>query len=63
MKAQRAGLAKIDGWLPSSVQVAKTLCSRCREPGFNPWLGNEIPYAATKSLHASRKIKGPVCCN
>ena len=23
-----------------SGPVAKTLCSQCREPGFDPWLGN-----------------------
>ena len=25
--------------------VAKTLCSQCRGPGFNPWSGKLIPYA------------------
>ena len=28
--------------------VAKTLCSQCREPGFDPWTGNWIPHAATE---------------
>ena len=28
--------------------VAKTPCSQCRGPGFNPWLGNSIQHAATK---------------
>ena len=35
--------------------VAKTLRSQCRGPGFNPWSGNLIPYAATKSSHAATK--------
>ena len=29
--------------------VAETLCSQCRVPGFNPWLGNWIPHATTKT--------------
>ena len=33
--------------------VAKTLCSRGRGPGFNPWSGNQIPHAAAKSSHAA----------
>ena len=28
--------------------VAKTPCSQCKGPGFDSWLGNEIPYATTK---------------
>ena len=28
--------------------MAKTLCFQCRGPGFDPWLGNKIPFAATK---------------
>ena len=45
---------------------AKTLNSQCREPGFDPWLGNQISHAATKSLHAATKAKTntypvPVC--
>ena len=35
--------------------VTKTPCSQCRGPGFKPWSGNEIPHAATKSLHAETK--------
>ena len=30
---------------------AKFLCSQSRGPGFNPWPGNCIPYATTKSSH------------
>ena len=37
-------------------------------PGFNPWSGNYIPHAATKSLNAANekihirmKIEDPVC--
>ena len=33
--------------------VAKTLCSSCCGPRFNPWSGNQIPRAATKSSHAA----------
>ena len=41
--------------------VAKTPHSQCREPGFDPWLGNLIPHAATESLHAA--TKDPTCRN
>ena len=37
--------------------VAKTLCSQCRGPRFNPWSGNWIPHAATKNLHATTKTQ------
>ena len=30
--------------------VAKTPGTQCRGPGFDPWSGNSIPYAATKSV-------------
>ena len=29
--------------------VTKTLSSWCRSAGFDPWLGNWIPHAATKT--------------
>ena len=29
--------------------VAKTLCSQCKGLGSNPWSGNWIPHAATKT--------------
>ena len=35
--------------------VAKTPCSECRGPGFDPWSGNEIPHATTKSFHTPAK--------
>ena len=35
--------------------VAKTLCSEYRGPRFDPWSGNKIPNATTKSLHALTK--------
>ena len=49
--------------------VAKTSCSQCRGPGFDPQSENLIPHAETKSfhattkkiLHATLKTKGPVC--
>ena len=28
------------------------LSSQCVGPGFNPWSGNQIPYAATKTWHS-----------
>ena len=37
--------------------VAKTPCSQCKGPGFDPWLGNYIPRAATKNLHVATKKK------
>ena len=39
--------------------VAKTPCSQCRGPGFNPCSGTWIPHAATKGLPASMKIEDP----
>ena len=42
--------------------VAKTLCSQCRGPEFNPGSGNQIPYATTQSLHATTKTDS-ACCN
>ena len=33
--------------------AAKTPFSQCRSLGFNPWLGNWIPHAATESSHTS----------
>ena len=30
--------------------VAKTVSSQCWGPGFDPWLGNWIPHATTKTL-------------
>ena len=32
--------------------VAKTPCSQCRGPRFDPWSGNKIPHAAAKSRHS-----------
>ena len=29
--------------------VARTLCSQCSGPGLDPWSGNKMPHAATKS--------------
>ena len=37
--------------------VAKTLSSQCWGLGFDPWSGNQIPHATTKSLHATTKIQ------
>ena len=33
--------------------AAKTPCFQYRGPGFNPWSGKQIPYAATKSSPAA----------
>ena len=41
--------------------VAKILSSQCRGPEFNPWSGNQIPQATTKSSRAT--TKDPVCHN
>ena len=35
--------------------MARTPYSQCRGPRFDPWLENQIPHAATKSLHAANK--------
>ena len=35
--------------------VAKTLRFQCKGPRFDPWLGNWIPHATAKSLHAATK--------
>ena len=44
---------KADGDFPGSP-VAKTPCSQCRGPGFDPWPGNQMPHATTRD---------PACCN
>ena len=41
--------------------VAETPCSQFRGPGFDPWSGNWIPHATTRSLHAT--TKDPACRN
>ena len=41
--------------------VANTQCSQCREPGFNPWSGNQMPHAVTRD--PAMKIKDPAGCN
>ena len=35
--------------------VAKTPHSQCKGPGFDPWTGNWIPHAATKSSPTTTK--------
>ena len=39
--------------------VAKTPHSQCRGPGFNPWSGNKIASAATKTQ--SSQLNKSVC--
>jgi len=41
--------------------MAKTPHSQYRGPRCDPWLGNWILHAATKSSHAA--AKNPACCN
>ena len=48
-------------WHLTGGSVAKTSSFQCREPRLDPWSGNQIPHAATKSLHATPK--DPTCCN
>ena len=43
-------LLKRDGEGFHGGSVVKTLCSQSRGPGFDPWLGNQIPHAATKKI-------------
>ena len=45
----------------SGGPMAKTLPSQCRGPGLDPWPGNWIPHATTRSLHTT--AKDPTCCN
>ena len=47
--------AKEKGWrwdFPAGP-VARTPHSQWRGPGIDPWSGNQIPYATTKSSHAA----------
>ena len=37
--------------------VAKLPSSQCKGPRFNPWSGNWIPHATTKSSHAITKTQ------
>ena len=37
--------------------VAKTLCSQCRGPGFDPWSGNQIPHVTTKRKKRSHMLQ------
>ena len=39
--------------------AAKTPFSQCRSLGFNPWLGNWIPHAATEFTYLN--YKNPAC--
>ena len=38
--------------------VVKTPCSQYKGTGFDPWAGNQILHAASKSPHATVKISG-----
>ena len=40
--------------------VAKTVSSQYRGSGFDPCSGKQIPYAATKNVHASAKRSNAV---
>ena len=37
--------------------VAKTLRTQCRGPSFDPWSGNQIPHATSKSSYAATKTQ------
>ena len=41
--------------------MAKIPHSQCRGPRFDPWLGNWVTHAATKSSHAT--TNDPTSCN
>ena len=43
--------------------VAKTPSSQYTGPRFDSWSGNWISHAATKSLHATAKVKNFMSCN
>ena len=44
----------VDGHIPGGP-VTKTPQPQCRGSGFEPWLENWIPFAATKNSHATVK--------
>ena len=46
---------RISSWDFPSGPGTRTPCTQCRGPKFNPWAGNQIPHAATKSSHAAAK--------
>ena len=48
-------LQEVTFWDFPAGSVVKTPHSQCRGPGFNPWSGNWIPHATTKSPHAATK--------
>ena len=43
--------------------VAETPSSQCRRSKFNPWSGNEIPYAKQLSSHDAMKPEDPTWCD
>ena len=45
----------------SGSPMAKIPCSQCRGLEFDPWSGNKIPQAMTKSSDAA--TKDPVSCS
>ena len=51
-QGQRPIIKTTDSWDFPGGPAAKTLCSQCRGPGFNPWLGNLIPHAAAKARNS-----------
>ena len=46
-------LSEHSSWDFPGGPVAKTPRSQCRGPGFDPWSGNKILHAASKSSHAT----------
>ena len=40
--------------MPPGGPEAKTTCSQCRGPRFDPCSGNQIPCVATRNLHATK---------
>ena len=46
----------------SGGPVAKTLCCQWRGHGFDPWSGNYIPHAATKTQCSQKKKKKSTKC-
>ena len=43
-------LSEHSSWDFPGGPVAKTPCSQCRGPGFDPWSGNKIPHVLTPQL-------------
>ena len=51
MGRNMVGLQRVQGWDFPVLQWLRLHASNSGGPGFDPWLGNLIPYAVTKRSH------------